>query len=243
MTHVYWLEQRVSDVPVEDDWLSDRELRHLQDLRFTKRRTDWRLGRWTAKKALTDLCGFGSGRQSLARIEIRAAPSGVPEVFVDGDPASSTISLSHRDGLSACALASDQMALGCDLERIEPRSIAFIGDYFTEGEQELIASGNTDLLATLLWSAKESALKALHVGLTADTRSVVVSIEDDVLTFAAAGTSLWGRLRVQDSNHRILRGFWQAAGSFVRTMVADPPVREIVVMSSPQPATVSVRSD
>src|SRR5437660_665235 len=49
---VHWLEQRGSDVPPQDDWLSAAELMRLAGMRVEKRRVDWRLGRWTAKAAI-----------------------------------------------------------------------------------------------------------------------------------------------------------------------------------------------
>ncbi|HZP64572.1 MAG TPA: 4'-phosphopantetheinyl transferase superfamily protein [Terriglobales bacterium] len=241
---IYWLEQTAIDVPLANNWLGDRELDRLSDMRILKRRTDWRLGRWAAKNAVAIVWGFGNDSASLARIEILATASGAPAVFVDDVPVTTTISLTHREGLAACALALDRIALGCDLEAIEPHSAAFIRDYFTETEQEFIRDGDSGLLATLLWSAKESALKALRVGLTADTRSVVISIDNNrSLTEAKAGVRLWHSLRVQDPCQRTLRGFWQADEKFVRTLVADPPVGEIVNMSSLLQAAVVAGSD
>ena len=49
---VYWLEQSEGDVPTTDDWLSPDEVVRLSTMRIAKRRSDWRLGRWTAKNAL-----------------------------------------------------------------------------------------------------------------------------------------------------------------------------------------------
>ena len=85
-------------------------------MRFAKRRDDWRLGRWTAKRALAAYLNLPSNPQTLADIEIRPAPSGAPEVFVANKPAAVTISLSHRGGVAACAVAPSGMELGCDLE-------------------------------------------------------------------------------------------------------------------------------
>ena len=51
---VYWLEQVEGDVPPNDDWLSASEAACLARLRFAKRRADWRLGRWTAKCAVSE---------------------------------------------------------------------------------------------------------------------------------------------------------------------------------------------
>jgi hypothetical protein len=49
---LYWLEQSEADVPAHNDWLSVRERAFLDTIRFAKRRGDWRLGRWAAKRAL-----------------------------------------------------------------------------------------------------------------------------------------------------------------------------------------------
>jgi phosphopantetheinyl transferase len=74
-----------------------------------------------------------------------------------------------------CAVAPPSAEVGCDLETVEPRSPAFLADYFTDAEPNLVArtpAAMRDRVLTLLWSAKESALKALGSGLRLDTRSV-----------------------------------------------------------------------
>ena len=40
---VYWLAATGDDVPGDSEWLTGRELDKLEQLRFTKRRADWRL--------------------------------------------------------------------------------------------------------------------------------------------------------------------------------------------------------
>src|SRR5208283_4815697 len=156
---VHWLEQRQSDVPEDNHWLNASEAAILNALHFPKRRADWRLGRWTAKRALSVHLGVAGDLQSLTDIEIRAATSGAPMAFIAGRPAAATISLSHSNGNALCAIAPVGTALGCDLELIEPRSEAFVTDYFTNLEQAWVTRASTSdqpLLATLLWSAKES---------------------------------------------------------------------------------------
>ena len=178
---VYWLEQNESDVPAENHWLSPGETRCLTAMRFAKRRTDWRLGRWTAKRALAACLQLPADLPALANIEIRAASSGAPEVFLRNQRAPVTISLSHRAGAAICAVALSATSLGCDLETVEPRIATFAADYFTANEQTLVEQTCAQvrpLLVTLLWSAKESALKALNTGLRLDTNSVEVSLLD-----------------------------------------------------------------
>jgi 4'-phosphopantetheinyl transferase len=120
-----------------------------------------------------------------------------------------------------CAVSLSGGALGCDLEIIEPRSEAFVADYFVSQEQALVAGARGlerfQLLA-LLWSGKESALKALRTGLRLDTRSVVVMPMDGSLTVNG-----WNPLRVSCSEGQVFHGWWQSAYNVLRTLVADPP--------------------
>jgi len=240
---VYWLEQTEADVPAENDWLSASETTQLDSLRFSKRRNDWRLGRWTAKRALAAYWNMSGDPQALTGIEIRPAESGAPEVFLAGQLAALVISLSHRAATAICAVMAAGGTLGCDLEAIEPRSDAFVADYFTAEEQALVAqapAADRPRLLALLWSGKESALKALRVGLRLDTRSVIVSpcgapesrgeggaerVEDPALTSSpSCGPDAWLPLHVRYSDGgQIFQGWWLHTGSLVRTLVADPP--------------------
>jgi phosphopantetheinyl transferase len=217
---VYWLEQTESDVPAGSDWLSANERLCLSGLRFPKRRDSWRLGRWTAKRALIAYLDVQPDPWIMAKIEVRPAPSGAPEVFLDGKEAALTISLSHQAGLAVCAIAPTRIELGCDLEAIEPRSQSFIADYFTRVEQERVSRtkpANQNPLVALLWSAKESALKALHQGLRLDPRSVIVNLGE-----GPYDRSDWSPLRVHHDEGQVFQGWWRCGDRAVRTVVADP---------------------
>jgi len=219
--NVYWLEQSEADVPAENDWLSANEAVCLSGMRFAKRRADWRLGRWTAKCALSVTLDVPAHLQALKKIEIRPAPSGAPEAFFGNQPAAVTISISHRAGIAACAVAISRVEMGCDLEMIEPRSDAFVADYFTIEEQALVArasAADRPRLLALLWSGKESALKALHEGLRLDTRSVIV-----IPCVASFDLNGWNQLRVRYTGGQVFHGQWQHADNIVRTVVAAPP--------------------
>jgi len=219
--NVYWLEQSEADVRAENDWLSANEAVSLNGMRFAKRRADWRLGRWTAKRALSAYLAVPAHLQAFKKIEIRSAPSGAPEAFFDNQPAAVVISLSHRAGIAACAVAMSGVELGCDLEMVEPRSDAFVADYFTVEEQALVArasAADRPRLLALLWSGKESALKALQEGLRLNTRSVIVSPGR-----AAFDLHDWSPMEVRHIDRRIFHGWWQHADGTVRTLVAAPP--------------------
>lgn len=218
---VYWLEHSEADVPKENDWLSEGEARFMDGLRFAPRRTSWRLGRWTSKLAVAAYLNLPDSASALARIEIRPAATGAPEVFLDNRPAAISISLSHRSGEALCAVAPGAVELGCDLELIEPHSSAFLGDFFTDEEQALVERqpvADRPWLVALLWSAKESALKALHAGLRLDTRSVVVYPLD--LSFEQHD---WKPFLARHAGEKVFHGWWQIAGNTVRTIAAAPP--------------------
>ena len=226
---VHWLEQTEADLPANQEWLSASEVACLNSLRVPKRRRDWQLGRWTAKRALSVYLNTPGDLQSLSHIEIRPAPSGVPEAFVGSQPAPASLSLSHSNGTALCTIAPFGAALGCDLELVAPRSDAFVADYFTAEEQALIAqayAAERSRLITLLWSAKESALKALHEGLRQDTRSVTVTLLESAVTSiaeeASSARSVWQELEVCHVDGAVFHGWWQQRGDLLRTLVAAP---------------------
>jgi len=236
---ICWLEQTEAQVPDGDDWLSQAETTILRGFRFAKRRADWRLGRWTAKNAVAMRLGARLEHAGLRNIEIRAAASGAPKVFFEGECAPLSISLSHRAGLGACAIGTPGMALGCDLEFVEPHSATFAADYFSTQEQELVmAAGlvNRDWLLALLWSAKESALKALQEGLRLDTRSVIV----DPGRLASRQPGRWNPLRARCNNGQMLYGWWNVADGFVRTVLATS-ARDLLVMRNGIPRPTETR--
>ncbi len=227
---IYWLEQTEADVPPGNDWLSGNERGILEGLHVAKRCTDWRLGRWTAKCATASYLKLPLLLACMPEIEIRALPSGAPQVMWADRPAPAAISLSHRGGIAMCAVAAPGTAIGCDLEIVEARSTAFIRDYFTDEEQGYIAGApachQLSVMAAL-WSAKESALKALQEGLRLDTRSVSVR-----LTGFANEVHRWYPLQVDYLHAEVFHGWWQRAGKLVRTMVANPRPATPMLLSS-----------
>jgi len=228
---VHWLEQTEADLPVERDWLSGNEALHLAGLRFPKRRADWLLGRWTAKCALAARLNFPFYPQVLAKLEIRPGPSGAPEVFWAEQAEAVTISLSHRSGTALCVVGPPGVQLGCDLELIEPRSDAFVADYFTNEEQKFVTHVpciDRPRMLALLWSGKESALKALREGLRLDTRCVVVA--PDVGLGDVKG---WSPLVVCYSRRQNFHGWWRQADGMVLTVVADPPPEAPILLENP----------
>lgn len=233
MNEGYWLEEPASGVPETNEWLNEAELAILGGLALPKRHAEWRLGRWVAKRALSYYWHSVPEPRNLRRIELRAATSGAPQVYIDGVPVPVAISISHSHGIGLCAVSRYASALGCDIERVEPRSDGFL-DYFTPVELaqiEQYTSKQKELLVTVLWSAKESGLKALRTGLRADTRSLdVTPVGFDSQRFGDAVSSLnkastpWRPLVLRSKNTGMLQGWWQCVGDSVRTFVATPTI-------------------
>jgi 4'-phosphopantetheinyl transferase len=221
----------MADVPLDDAWLSPREAAWVAGMRFPKRRTEFRLGRWTAKQALALFLGRGDSVDALRTIEIDRAPDGAPAPLVDGRPADAYVTMTDRADQAVCLVGAPGRAIGCDLELVEPRSAAFVADFLTAAEQRLVAAAADgdarELLANLAWSAKESALKVLRTGLRRDTRSVEVSLP------GGPPVDGWSPLRVRASEGTVFPGWWQRFGAFVLTVAATAPFEPPVPLVDP----------
>ncbi|MBO5312858.1 MAG: 4'-phosphopantetheinyl transferase superfamily protein [Clostridia bacterium] len=78
-------------------------------------------------------------------------------------------SISHSDGLVACAVADS--AIGIDCERIKERSIedieAFAERFFVDSELELLMNHNFDLKEFYkIWTGKEATIKKLGLNMS-----------------------------------------------------------------------------
>jgi 4'-phosphopantetheinyl transferase len=197
-------------------------------MRHPKRRTEYLLRRLVVKHAVAIVTGRSTEPEALAAIEVGNAPDGCPYVLVDGAPLGQDVSITDRAGWAVCVLGP---AVGCDLELVEPRSPAFLRDFLTEAERRSVdaqpAGNERDATANLIWSAKESALKALRTGLRRDTRSVEVTVDPGFDTAIGTTTTItssgWGPLAVHGTEGVLLPGWWRRDGRFLLTVVAATP--------------------
>jgi 4'-phosphopantetheinyl transferase len=221
-----WLALGEDALPPGEQWLAPGEAAILAELRYTKRRNEFLLRRLVTKQAIAWITGRSTDPATLAGIEVCNAPSGAPYVCVDGAPSEVGVSISDRAGWAVCVTwPTETPAAGCDLELVEPRSPGFVRDFLTAAEQDLVASctvgDERDAVTNLIWSAKESALKVLRVGLRRDTRTLEV-------TPGAAGPDGWGALTVRAVEGTMFPGWWRREGRFLLTVAAEvagpPPV-------------------
>lgn len=203
-----------ADVPPHDDWLTAAERAVLQRLRLEKRRLDWRLGRWCAKRALHAWSAL-----PLASIEVLADPDGAP--IARGATPMPVLSISHRGGRGLAATADPLLRLGCDVELVEPRSERFIRDFLTADESAHVLAAHgaeQDLLANLCWAAKECVVKALRTGLRADTRSVHVKLPPH-----GVDGEDWLPIEAESASGGRFTGCWRLVDGCVEVVLADRP--------------------
>lgn len=161
----------------------------------------------------------------LARLEVLAAADGAPEAWRAGGRLPVAVSLSHCDRVALVALAPLGVDVGCDIERIEPRGAGFARDYFTRDELAFLerrSPQESALWVTLIWSAKESALKALRQGLRLPTQAVEVRLSARPHAALSAVQGAWQGFEVvaaAGSRPGGLAGAWRIDGDRVATLV------------------------
>jgi 4'-phosphopantetheinyl transferase len=147
------------------------EQRRLEALKLGKRRSEWLIGRWTAKHLLQACLERDLNvRLPLNAIGIYNDARGAPVAMVDcGSHIAEwaiSISHSHAYGFSA-ALPDGAIGLGADIEHVELREWRFVEDYFTPdeiGRVRVAPIEQRETLITAIWSAEEAALGSFATG-------------------------------------------------------------------------------
>lgn len=227
-----------------EEWLSPAELERLARFRFPKRREEWLMGRLTAKSLICRELSARDGREvPLSDIEIVPEIGGAPFVRVTASATGAklpiSVSISHSAGRALAALLftdlpeSERCTVGADLEKVGPRSHGFIRDFLTETERAEVGSVPAEARAARangIWSAKESVLKTLKLGLTVGTLRVECLLSPGrlpdappALTPAGSG---WKRFSVRCAAEILpagaprldFFGFWREEGGYVLTL-------------------------
>lgn len=206
----------LKDVPGHLDWLHPSELSIFQHFKVEKRKNDWLLGRWTAKNLLQKRFYPDKNLNELA---VLPGEKRAPFAYLNGEKQQCTISISHSHGKSFCVTADGSFKIGCDLEKIESRSINFIKDYFTEKERELgktlSATIDAPSFYTVCWSAKESLMKALRIGLTLHPRKIQVETIE-------IRNREWSHIKVRNlQTNEVFHGLWRSKNNLVYLVLYD----------------------
>ena len=234
---IHWLVQTTQNHPglmqgvPPQGLLAPVEADKFASLKTEKRRRDWLLGRWTAKHLVQQVLNEHGQPVNLDQLAIRNRNTGEPYLQLlssfDNNEFPYTISISHSANHAVCAVTERPFwPIGIDLEQIETRADSFVESYFTDDEQQIVNQATVDMrdtLITAIWSAKEAALKALHLGLRADTRAVNCLIQPEV-----ERPFTWTPFTMQLDTAKLgqppmLLGWWRTIGEFVLTMAAERP--------------------
>ena len=221
---------------VPEGLLSLGEQQRIAGFAVAKRRRDWLLGRWTAKHLLQSYVARRTGAWlPLDTFVIENDPDGAPRVIGDcrlqitdfplnlqSAISNLQLSISHCNGYAFCAISDrNGLAIGADIERIAPRAPEFAADYFTPRELMQVAASpvnERDATVTLIWSAKEAALKTLRLGLTVDTRRVSIELcQPDGAALAWAPLAVHSTLPQAETSGGMY-GWWWIVGEYVLTL-------------------------
>lgn len=167
-------------------YLSRAERERHSSTRGSKRREEWLAGRLAAKYVFLHGLEMGSDAEvrewqpTLMRVSSRSldafpawmyqalevtATAGGPRLVWLGRDHAASISLSHTPG-DACACLAAHGIAGVDVEGVAARVDAFYGSNYTAAERAWVGRGvatepgSREWMYTLLWTIKESALKA-----------------------------------------------------------------------------------
>jgi 4'-phosphopantetheinyl transferase len=214
------------------DFLSPSERQAYAHFRFDKRRREWLLGRWTAKRLLR-LSDQAYRDLELNAISVGNDPDGAPFLSVQGKgrlPLS--LSISHRQERAFSALCAS-FPVGADIERVEAHAPSFVRDYFTAQEAERVFSAPPQMrnaLATVIWSAKEAVLKAVRLGLRVDTRAVEVCHvqgmeQDQGAEELSLDPEAWYEMRIATTlpDTSCFVAWWRPDGDYVLTLAVLSP--------------------
>jgi 4'-phosphopantetheinyl transferase len=234
VTPVHWWSAGLAHVPRVDDWIDEVEAARFAAMRFTKRRSEAALSRFCAKTTVAMALGRSTDPASLRSIQIRNARDGAPETQVNGHDGKLVIAMTDRADWAVAAVVEGRSRIGCDLELVEPRSEAFVADYFTSTERSTVArAAEPALTSNLIWSAKESALKVLRTGLRRDTRTVEVTLGQEP-------ADAWRTLEVETTEGRRMWGWWRRYNSFVLTVVGENEIAAPQSLERPPPLATAI---
>jgi len=141
------------------------EKTYYDTLKFDRRKASYLLGRFSAKKAVSEL----TNQKNVQSISIDFGIFRFPVVknYLDGNI---QVSISHCDDIGIAFAFPEEHPLGIDIEKVDPDKIEAIKTQIHPNELELISNCNLSEshgYATI-WTIKESLSKIFRTGLTID---------------------------------------------------------------------------
>ncbi|WP_241264432.1 4'-phosphopantetheinyl transferase family protein [Marinobacter daepoensis] len=159
-----WLCHQISRTPPKaPDWMTEDESRTFDRLEGT-RRQEYVTSRWLIRQALARV----SGEAPNACRPIPGRPT------ASANPSGWALSLSHSQGLAACATGNS--ALGIDLEPSQrtPDWVRVTKRWFTPVEQSWLLPADDPFSFLKTWTLKEAWLKATGRGIAGNLQTLEV---------------------------------------------------------------------
>ena len=155
--------------------LTSSEAERCAGLPTARGRSDFRAGRLAAKRAASVFVG----PRATGSIEVVTRADGSPRLTLlqtRGVTVLPTeLSISHRQGRAVAVVAPPGMRVGVDLERIGAVQAPSLRHFLTSSERR--RAWGTD--ATVLWSLKEAAWKALALGRSLPLKALELAFDDE----------------------------------------------------------------
>jgi 4'-phosphopantetheinyl transferase len=144
------------------DVLHAVETAKFNSFQSQKRKGDFLLGRYCAKKALQAL----ESQLTLQEIHIDAGVFNQP--VIKNPKSHYQVSISHTQSSAVALVFPEEQPMGVDVEMLSAESKAVLTGQFTDQENQLVLAYRDHIqdIVTLLWTAKESLSKILKTGLT-----------------------------------------------------------------------------
>ncbi len=180
--------ERISTIYDErnpDKILSGEEQKYFDSLKFDKRKRDYLVGRYTAKKLLLENF-IKDAKITFKDISILKDTDGKPELYINDKRPDIMLSISHSGDFASAVASKELKFLGIDTEKIEPRAKSWAEQSFYNTEYH---TNSDDKFLTTLWAKKESVVKALGVGLSVDLYDI--RFENDKLNFYNKTLKIW----------------------------------------------------
>ena len=210
-----------------DKYFSLEEQSEYSRFKVIKRQFEWISSRIISKKMIKHI--LKGEKLYFPDIRIKKEDTGQPYIYISGQGRlEGKFSLSHSNGYVFCGYSpSKELIFGLDLEKIEARSLEFVQDYFTSREIEryqVLDGNDKEEYTTMVWSAKESVLKTLGLGLSIDTRKVEIIPSEN-----SSRLTGWNSCSVKLENKMNLNMnvYWQKIDGFIRTICVpeEVPIR------------------
>lgn len=193
--------ERISKIYEErkpEEILSAKEQKYFDSLKFDKRKRDYLIGRYTAKKLLLENF-IKDSKTTFKDISILKDTDGKPELYINGKRPNFMLSISHSGDFASAVASKELKFLGIDTEKIEVRTRSWAEQSFYNTEYH---TNSDDKFLTTLWAKKEAVVKALGVGLSVDLYDI--RFENGKLNFHNKTLEIWKKKGSPDLKIEVL---------------------------------------